>query len=203
MSKIIFYHNPMSRAVIVHWMLEEAGAEYEIRHIDFEKGDNRTPEFLAVNPMGKLPTIVVDGTPITETPAIIAWLADAYPAARLAPPVGSAERGTWYRWLFFGGSCFEPALIDQMFDRPAPDRPGALGWGSYKAVLAALEKGLQPGPYLLGENFSAADLYIGAEINWAMMFGAPGLKDNSVFTDYVERLTARPAYQRTLPPSAG
>lgn len=188
---------------MVHWMLEEAGAEYEIRYIDFEKGDNRTPEFLAVNPMGKLPTITVDGTPITETPAIIAWLADAYPAARLAPPAGSAERGTWYRWLFFGGSCFEPALIDQMFNRPAPDRPGALGWGSYEAVLATLEKGLKPGPYLLGENFSAADVYIGAEMNWAMMFGAPGLKDNSVFTNYVERLTARPAYQRTLPSSAG
>lgn len=203
MSKIIFYHNPRSRAAMVHWMLEEAGAEYEIRYIDFEKGDNRTPEFLAVNPMGKLPTITVDGTPITETPAIIAWLADAYPAARLAPPAGSAERGTWYRWLFFGGSCFEPALIDQMFNRPAPDRPGALGWGSYEAVLATLEKGLKPGPYLLGENFSAADVYIGAEMNWAMMFGAPGLKDNSVFTNYVERLTARPAYQRTLPSSAG
>ncbi|MBB4641320.1 glutathione S-transferase family protein [Rhizorhapis suberifaciens] len=198
MSKIIFYHNPRSRAAMVHWMLEEAGAEYEIRLIDLKKNENRTPEFLALNPMGKVPAILVDGTPITETPAIMAWLADAYPAANLAPPVGSPERGAWYRWLFFGGSCFEPALVDKMFDRPAP-RPGALGWGSYEAVLGTLEKGLHPGPYLLGESFSAADIYIGAELNWAMMFGAPGIKDNPVFTNYVDRLTARPAYRRTLP----
>ena len=197
MAEILFYHNPRSRSVMVHWMLEEAGADYEIRPMDFDKGDNRSAEFLAINPLGKLPTIVVDGTPITETPAIIAWLADAYPDAKLAPPVGSLERGTWYRWLFFGGSCFEPALVDKMLNRPPPERPGALGWGSYDAVLSTLEKGLSPGPYLLGENFSAADVYIGSELNWAMMFGAPGLKDSPLFTRYVESVTARPAYERT------
>ena len=203
MSKITFYHNPRSRAVMAHWMLEEAGADYEIRHIDFEKGENRDPEFLAINPLGKLPTIVVDGTAITETPAIIAWIADACPAAKLAPPIGSPERGTWYRWLFFGGSCFEPALTDKMFNRPAPDNAGALGWGSFDVVLAALEQALDPGPYLLGETFSAADVYIGSELNWAMMFGAPGVKDNPVFSGYVERLTARPAYRRTLEAASG
>lgn len=198
MSRITFYHNPRSRAAMVHWMLEEAGADYDIRLIDFEKGENKSPEFLAINPMGKLPAIVVDGTVITETPAIIAWIADAYPAAKLAPTIGSPERGTWYRWLFFGGSCFEPALIDKMFNRPAPANPGALGWGSYDVMLSALEEALDPGPYLLGESFSAADVYIGSELNWAMMFGAPGLKDNPVFSGYVDRLTARPAYRRTL-----
>lgn len=198
MPRIIFYHNPRSRAAMVHWMLEEAGADYEVRPIDFEKGDHKSPEFLAINPMGKLPTIVVDGTPITETPAIIAWLADTYPAAKLAPPIGSSARGTWYRWLFFGGSCFEPALLDKMFNRPPPETTAALGWGSYEAVLAALEKALDPGPWLLGDTFSAADVYIGSELNWAMMFGAPDLKGNPVFTRYVERCTARPAYQRTL-----
>src|SRR5262245_34474047 len=114
MPTLDFYHNPKSRAAIVHWMLEEVGAEYRIHHIDFEKGDNKRPEFLAINPMGKIPTLVVDGQVITEAPAIIAWLADAYPKAGLAPDVGSLERGAWYRWLFFGGSCFEPALADQM-----------------------------------------------------------------------------------------
>jgi glutathione S-transferase len=107
-EKIDFYHNPQSRAVIVHWMLEEAGADYVIRPIDLQKGEHKTPRFRTINPMGKVPTIVVAGTVITETPAIIAWLADAYPQAKLAPPPGSPSRGSYYRWLFFGGSCIEP-----------------------------------------------------------------------------------------------
>ena len=94
-QKIAFYHNPQSRAAIVHWMLEEVGADYEIHPIDLQKGDHKTPEFLALNPMGKIPTVVVGGTVITEAPAIIAWLADAYPAAGLAPAIGSAERGAY------------------------------------------------------------------------------------------------------------
>jgi len=98
--KIIFYHNPQSRAAITHWMLEEVGANYARRHIDLQKGDHKTPEFLAINPMGKIPVIVVDGTVITEAPAILAWLADAYPNANLAPTPGSPECGTYYRWLF-------------------------------------------------------------------------------------------------------
>ena len=116
-SRIVFYHNPQSRAAMVRWMLEECGADYELRHVDLQKGENRRPEFLAINPMGKIPTIVVEGTVITEAPAIIAWLADAHPEAGLAPPVGSTERGAWYRWLFFGGSCIEPAMADEMFKR--------------------------------------------------------------------------------------
>lgn len=198
MSKVIFFHNPRSRAAIVHWMLEECGAEYEIHHIDFEKGDNKQPDFLAINPMGKIPAILVNGTAITETPAIIAWLADAYREAEFAPPVASTARGTWYRWLFFGGSCLEPALADQLLKRPAPEHSSSLGWGSYEAVLATLEKALSPGPWLLGDRFSAADLYIAAELYWATMFGAPGVKDNPLFAEFVERATARPAFQRTL-----
>ena len=98
-----------------------------------------SPEFLAINPMGKIPTIVVEGTVITEAPAIIAWLADAHPDAGLAPPLGSTERGTWYRWLFFGGSCIEPAVADEMFKRPPVARKGAIGWGSIDDVIAAVE----------------------------------------------------------------
>jgi glutathione S-transferase len=196
-DKIVFYHNPQSRAAIAHWMLEEVGADYEIRHIDFEKGDNRTPEFLAINPMGKIPTIVVGGTVITEAPAIIAWLADAYPAADLAPPVGSRERGTYYRWLFFGGSCIEPAISDQMFKRLAPERSGALGWGSYADVIRTIETALRPGPYLLGEKFCAADVYIGAELSWAGQSGAPQINESQVIQEYVERCRMRPAFLKT------
>jgi glutathione S-transferase len=196
-EKIVFYHNPQSRAAIVHWMLEEAGADYKIRHIDFQKGDHKKPEFLALNPMGKIPTVVVGDTVVTEAPAIIAWLADTHPKAALAPPPASRERGTYYRWLFFGGSCIEPALVDEMFKRPPPERKGALGWGSYDDVIDTIEQALRPGPYLLGAKFSAADVYIGAELMWAGMFGAPRIKESSSISAYVERCTSRPAYRRT------
>ena len=197
---VIFYHNPRSRAQMVHWMLEEAGAPYEIRPIDFETGENRQPAFLAINPMGKLPTIIHRGVTVTETAAICAYLADAFPAAGLAPATDDPRRGTWLRWLFFAAGCFEPALIDRMFQRPDPGSKGALGYGSYEDVLAALKIALTPGPYILGDTFSAADVYVGSEINWAMGFGAPGLKGEPVFEAYVERLKTRPAFLRAAPP---
>jgi len=196
-EEIVFYHNPQSRSQMAHWMLEEAGAAYRIVPIDFAKGEHKTPSFLAINPMGKLPTIVHRGTVVTETAAIIAYIADAFPAARLAPPPGDPARGAYYRWLFFGAGCFEPALLDTMMKRPPVERKAAVGWGSYEEVLATLKSALSGGPYLLGETFSAADVYIGSEIRFAMMFGGPGLKGEKVFEDYVARLSARPAAKRT------
>lgn len=196
-DEIVFYHNPRSRSQMVHWMLEEAAAPYRIVPIDFEKGEHKTPSFLAMNPMGKLPTIVHRGVVVTETAAIIAYIADAFPAAGLAPSVGDALRGAYYRWLFFGAGCFEPALLDRMMNRPEVERKSAVGWGSYDEVVAALEGALATGPWLLGDKFSAADVYVGSEICFAMMFGAPGLKGEKVFDDYVARLSARPAAQRT------
>src|SRR5262245_8525798 len=198
-EEIVFYHNPRSRAQMVHLMLEEAGAPYRVVPIDFEKGENKTPSFLAVNPMGKLPTIEHRGVVVTETAAIIAYVADAFPAAGLAPPPGDALRGAYYRWLFFGAGCFEPALLDKMMKRPEVERKAAVGWGSYEDVLATLRKALSNGPYLLGEKFTAADVYVGSELRFAMMFGAPGLKGEAVFDDYVARLGARPAAQRVAP----
>ena len=200
MSDIItFYHNPRSRAQIVHWMLEETGAPYEIRPIDLQAGENRQPAFLAINPMGKLPTIVHRGVTITEAAAICTYLADAFPAAGLAPATDDPRRGTWLRWLFFAAGCFEPALIDRMLQRPDPGNKGALGYGSYEDVLAALKTALTPGPWILGDTFSAADVYVGSEINWAMGFGAPGLAGEPVFDAYVERLKQRPAFRRAAP----
>ena len=196
-EEIVFYHNPQSRSQMAHWMLEEAGAAYRIVPIDFAKGEHKTPSFLAINPMGKLPTIVHRGTVVTETAAIIAYIADAFPAARLAPPPGDPARGAYYRWLFFGAGCFEPALLDTMMKRAPVERKAAVGWGSYEEVLATLKSALSGGPYLLGETFSAADVYIGSEIRFAMMFGGPGLKGEKVFEDYVARLSARPAAKRT------
>ena len=196
-DEIVFYHNPQSRSQMVRWMIEEAGAPHRVVPIDFAKNEHKAPAFLALNPMGKLPTIEHRGTVVTETAAIIAYLADTFPQAGLAPAPGEPARGAYYRWLFFGAGCFEPALIDKMMKRPEVGRKAAVGWGSYDDVVATLKKALAGGPYLLGETFSAADVYLGSEIRWAMMFGAPGLKGEKVFDDYVARLSARPAAQRT------
>ena len=198
-EEIVFYHNPRSRSQMVHWMLEEAGAPYRVVPIDFEKGEHKSPSFLALNPMGKLPTIEHRGVVVTETAAIIAYLADAFPAAGLAPPPGDALRGPYYRWLFFGAGCIEPALLDKMMKRPEVERKAAVGWGSYDEVVSTLAKALAKGPYLLGEKFTAADVYVGSELRFAMMFGAPGVKGEAVFDDYVARLGARPAAQRVTP----
>jgi glutathione S-transferase len=196
-KRLVLFHNRQSRASMAHWMLEEVGADYELRHVDLVKGDNRSPEFLALNPLGKIPVLLVGETVITEVPAILAWLADAYPDASLAPAVGSPERGTWYRWLFFGGSSFEPAMTDELFKRPVPRR-SAVGWGSFDDVVTAIEQGLEPGPYLLGDRFSAADVYIAAELSWARRFGVPRLAQSRVIGEYVERCTSRPAYGRAM-----
>jgi glutathione S-transferase len=195
MGEVTFFYNPWSRAQIVRWMLEEVGAPYTIRAIDFEKGDNRTPEFLAINPMGKIPTIVHDGVTVTESGAILAYLADAFPAAGMAPAIGDPRRGSWYRWLFFTAGCLEPAAIDVMMKRPAPENPRAVGWGSFGEVLAALKQTLQGSPWLLGEQFTAADLYVAAELHWMGQFGAPGV-DDPVLADFTARAIARPAFAR-------
>ena len=197
-DEIVFYHNPQSRSQMVRWMIEEAGAPHRIVPIDFAKNEHKAPAFLALNPMGKLPTIEHRGTVVTETAAIIAYLADTFPQAGLAPAPGEPARGAYYRWLFFGAGCFEPALLDKMMKRPEVERKSAVGWGSYDDVLATLKKALATGPYLLGEKFTAADLYIGSELNFAVMFGAPGLKGEPVIDAYLARLTARPAFQRAM-----
>ena len=117
--------------------------------------------------------------------------------AGLAPALNDPSRGTYYRWLFFGAGCFEPALLDEMMKRPPPPQKAAVGWGSYGEVVSTLKSALAKGPYLLGDKFSAADVYVGSGIRWAMTFGAPGLKGEKTFDDYVARLNARPALQRT------
>jgi glutathione S-transferase len=193
-ERITFFHNPMSRGRIVHWMLEEVGAPYDVRLIDLEKGEQKSPEYLAVNPMGKVPAIVHEGTVVTEAAAICAYLADAFPAARLAPPADDPRRGTYLRWLFFTASCVEYALVDRMFSRLSVEKRVALGYGSYEDTLNALEKALTPGPYILGEWFTAADVYIASAIGWAMLSKA--LEPRPRFQAYFERCTQRPGYGR-------
>jgi glutathione S-transferase len=193
-EEIVFYHNPMSRGRMVHWMLEEIGAPYRFELLSFEKGENKMPAFLAVNPMGKIPAIVHRDTVITECGAIITYLADAFPAAKLAPANDDPARGTYLRWMFFGQGCIEPALIDRMLSRPPAEKPTAMGYGNYDDMVQAVEKALTPGPYILGDRFSAVDVYVGSQLGFGMM--TKSLEPRPLFQSYVGRLSERPAYQR-------
>jgi len=196
-EELVFYGHPHSRAQMVHFMLEELGIPYRTVTIDFEKGESRSPDFLSINPMGKVPAIVHRGVTVTETGAIIAYLADAFPEKGLAPALGDPRRGTWLRWLFFGAGVFEPAMLDTILKRPEAPRTTA-GYGSYSDVLDALDTMLDPGPWILGDQFSAADVYVGAELAWASMFGAPDIADHPRITGYIERIRSRPAYRTSV-----
>jgi glutathione S-transferase len=193
-EEITLYTNPMSRGRIAHWMLEEVGVPYAIELVDFDRNTQKNPDFLKLNPMGKVPTIVHRGVVITEAAAICAYLADAFPKAGLAPAIEDAKRGTYLRWLFFGAACGEPALTDKSSPRTSPPPSRSIGYGSYGDVLNALEYAIAPGPYILGDQFSAADVYVGSVIGWGLMAGS--LEPRPSFREYNERLTKRPAMQR-------
>lgn len=195
-DEVIFYHWPQSRGRMVHWMLEESGAPYRIVLVDLQKGEHKKPEFLAVNPMGKIPAIMHRGTVVTETAAIITYLADEFKAAALAPSVGDAKRGAFLRWMFFGASCVDGALMDRMLARPAPERSGAIGYGKYEDFVEVLDQAISAGPYLLGDTFSAADVYVGSQIGFGLMMKA--LEPRASFQAYLERVTSRPAHRRAL-----
>ena len=196
MEAVTFYTNPMSRGRIVHWMLEEVGAKYDVKILSFEKREHKDKKYLTINPMGKLPAIVHRGVTITETPAIIAYLADAFSKANLAPAVDSPERGAYYRWLFFSHGCFEPATIDKMLARPTVEKSMAVGWGTYDDTINTLEKAISSNQFILGDRFTAADLYVSSLIYFAMNL-AKTLEPRPAFQQYLARCVDRPAYQRT------
>ena len=195
-DKIIFYMNPLSRARTIHWMLEEIGAPYETKVLSFKNKEHKSPEFLAINPLGKLPTIVHQGVTITETAAICTYLADRFPEAKLAPPINSSERGSYLRWMFFAATCLEAAVIDKMLNRNSGDRPSALAYGSFEDMLRGTEQALTPGPFVLGKHFTAVDVYLASQIGFGFM--TKQLPHTPLFDDYFARCTARPAYARSL-----
>ncbi len=190
-GELVFYTNPMSRGRIVRWMLEEIGEPYRTEIIEFGPA-MKSPEYLAVNPMGKVPAIRHGDTVVTETGAICAYLADAFPQAGLAPAPGSRERGSYYRWLFFGAGPVDGAIVNKSlgFEPPA-ERQGMVGYGTLAYVLDTLEKTVSASEYLVGSKFSAADLYLGAQLGWGMMFGA--LEKRPAFETYWSRIKDRPA----------
>jgi glutathione S-transferase len=191
-DNISFYTNPFSRGRIAHWMLEEVGAPYHTELLDFERGEHKQAEYLALNPMGKVPAIVHRGVVVTEAAAICAYLADAFPAAKLAPATSEPARGTYLRWLFFAASCIEAASMDKQSPRVAEVRASARGYGTYEDVMNGIEKAITPGPYVLGDRFSAADVYLGSQIGWGLM--TKSIEARPAFIEYEARLGKRPAY---------
>lgn len=194
-DELVLYYNPQSRARIAHWMLEEVGVPYRLERIDLDNREHKSERFLAINPMGKIPTLVHRGVVVTESAAICAYLADAFPAAGLAPAIDDPARGTYYRWLFFGAGCIEPATADKLFGRQ-PERPSTSGYGTYEDTINTLEKAVTPGPYLLGERFTAADVYIGSQIGYGMLVKA--IEPRPAFHANQAAIGKRPAFQRFM-----
>ena len=190
-DELVFYTNPMSRGRIVRWMLEEVGQPYRTELLEYGT-TMKAPAYLAINPMGKVPALRHGDTVVTEAAAICTYLADAFPQAGLAPAPGSRERGTYYRWLFFGAGPVESAVTNKaMGFQVPPERTGTVGYGSLDAVLNALEGALSRGDYLVGDRFTAADLYVGAQLGWGMQFGT--IEKRPVFERYAGRINNRPA----------
>jgi glutathione S-transferase len=194
MAKLTLYHAAPSRSSIVRWMLEEIGEPYEIQLLSLSKGENRAPDYLAVNPMGKVPALRHGDAVITEAAAICAYLADEFPRAKLSVPIGDSRRGSYLKWLFFGPSCIEPAMMDRAFPRKEEARRAALGYGDFDTVIKVLTDAVARGPYILGEQFTAADVVIGSTLRFGMLFKL--LPEQPEFTAYTGRLAQRPALQR-------
>ena len=192
-EEIVFYTNPMSRGRMVRWMLEEVGQPYRTELLDY--GSMKAPAFLAINPMGKVPALTHGALVVTEVAAICAYLADAFPEARLAPPLGNARRGTYYRWLFFAAGPLEAAVTNQALGvEVSPERRRMAGYGSMQDVLDTIEKVVADRAFLDGEGFTAADLYLASGLGFGMMFGA--IDKRPAFARYVGGLAARPAAVR-------
>jgi glutathione S-transferase len=190
-DELVFYTNPMSRGRIVRWMLEEVGRPYRTELLEYGT-TMKAPEYLRINPMGKVPALAHGGTVITEGAAICAYLADAFPDAGLAPPPSDRLRGPYYRWLFFAAGPLEMAATNKAFGFELPaERKAMAGYGSLADVISVLDAALSRSAYLVSDRFTAADLYVGAHIGWGMTFGT--IEKRPAFERYVERISARPA----------
>jgi glutathione S-transferase len=193
-EELVLYTHPMSRGRIARWMLEEVGKPYRAEILEFA-GSMKTPDYLAINPMGKVPALRHGETTITEAAAICAYLADVFPGAGLAPPPGSQLRGPYYRWLFFAAGPIEAANTNKALNVVVPtERARMVGYGSQERTLAVLEDQLKRSEYIAGDRFTAADVYVGSHVGFGMMFGA--IDKRPVFERYWTLLGTRPAALR-------
>lgn len=191
MTDLAFYTNPMSRGQIVRWMLEEVAADYDEVILDYA-ASMKAPAYRAINPMGKVPAIVHHGRVVTECAAICAYLAEVFPDAGLAPT--EAERADYYRWLFFAAGPLEQAITDRHLNVvPTEDQMRMVGYGNYALAVDVLEGAVTAHPYIAGDRFTAADVYVGSQVIWGTLYET--LPKRAAFVDYADRLTARPAYR--------
>ncbi|KXU32569.1 glutathione S-transferase [Sphingobium sp. 22B] len=191
-NEITLYTNPMSRGQIARWMLEEVGEPYDIVVLDYDVG-MKSADYLAINPMGKVPAIVHAGKVVTECAAICAYLADAFPAAGLAPATDG--RADYYRWLFFAAGPVEAAITNKALGFAVPEgRERLAGYGTFDHAIDALERAVSGPAWICGDRFTAADVYVGAQVDWGLSFGS--IPSRPVFEAYAARLRERPAYKR-------
>ena len=196
MKKLTFYTNPHSRGSMVRWMLEECGADYDTVAVAFG-AEMKAPAYRAINPLGKVPALAHGDTVLTETLAIITWLAEHYPDKALIPPAGSDARGEYYRWLCFALH-LEYAAVDRMrtIENSAELRT-AIGYGDFDTAFAVLKARLQDRAHIVGEHFTALDLYYSGLLQWFIQ-RAQVLPAERVYLDYMNRHLARPAHQRAI-----
>jgi glutathione S-transferase len=190
---------PRTRSLRALWMLEEAGAAYERVLVDIRAGEQRDPAFLALNPMAKVPVLEQGAIVIADSTAICAWLADRMPEAGLAPSLNHVDRGRYLQWLMFPAALMEPALAERLGGW-APNST-AHSWGDFDRVMGVMDAGLEQGPWILGEHFSAADVTLGSALRWGLLFGM--IPSTPLRAGYVARCEARPAFQRALAIDAG
>jgi len=194
--KLVHYHAPQTRSFAIRWLLEELGSPpHELKVLNMKKGEHKTPEYLAINPMGKVPAITHGGVPVTEVGAIAIYLADLFPEAKLAPAIGDTARGTYLRWIVFNHGAIEPAIADR-WRKIEPSMTSAISYGTYDDTVNALTGAVGKGPFILGDRFSAADVVVGGAVRWMTLFKLLPAKPE--FTSYIERLTSRPAFKSAM-----
>jgi glutathione S-transferase len=199
-SMMQLYWAPRSRSFSALWLMEEAGKPYERVLIDISKGAQKSPEYLAINPMGKVPALKDGDATLAEAAAICTYVAERYPDSKLAPPLGDRLRARYLYWLFFAPSCIEPAMVQ--LATKIEMNPVAAGWGDAQRVFDVLDTALAKGPWILGEGFSAADIAIGSALNFAVrLFKMVPTRPS--FDSYIGRCMARPAFQRAEKIAAG
>jgi glutathione S-transferase len=194
MAELTLYHASPSRSSVVLWMLEEIGEPYDIHLLSLKKGTHREPDYLAVNPMGKVPALRHGDVVITEVAAICTYLADAFPQAGLNIPLDDPRRGPYLKWLFFAPGVIEGAVMDRAYPRSGEVPRAALGYGEFDTAMDVIAKAVTPGPFLMGDKFTAADVVIGANLRWGTIFKL--IPERKEFADYVARFVDRPAARR-------
>lgn len=195
-DEIVLYHWHQSRSTMARWILEEIGQPYRVELVDITSGQQQAPGFLAINPMGKVPTLKHGATIVSEVSAIACYLADRFPEAGLAPAIDDPSRGPYLKWLFFAPGCIEPAVIHKAMGWPEARR-GTLGWGSYDDTMKVLaDAAINAAPWLLGEQFTAADVVVGGQVRWGLQFGT--IPKHPALEAYAQRLGERPALKRQM-----